>query len=143
MNASDFQPVPNPRNRHKMSESRENPMKPTIIFIFLAAVSSTSCATTPSPQPSWLTSKITTLQNGPVGNPPLSVWQYQYRGQVVYYFPPQCCDQYSELYDAKQQRLCAPDGGMTGQGDDKCPDFYQTRTAGKLLWRDERKKPSN
>ena len=42
---------------------------------------------------------IRTYTEAPVGNPPQSIWQYEYNGALVYYVPPQCCDQYSDLYD--------------------------------------------
>ena len=55
-----------------------------------------------------------------------------------YYVPPQCCDQFSTLYDADGAVICAPDGGITGRGDGKCPDFFQSRTNEKLFWEDSR-----
>jgi len=96
------------------------------------------CATMQATDPPWVDAKIKQMQGGPPGNPPLSLWRYEYQGRTVYYLPPQCCDQYSQLYDSKQNRICAPDGGMTGNGDGRCPDFYEKRSAQKLLWQDKR-----
>ena len=31
-----------------------------------------------------------------------------------------------------------PDGGITGRGDGKCTDFFQTRTDERLWWADTR-----
>ena len=95
-------------------------------------------ATMPAADPPWVGALIKQMQNGPAGNPPLSLWRYTYNGRTVYYLPPQCCDQYSALYDEKHNRICAPDGGMAGNGDGRCADFYQKRTAQKLLWQDKR-----
>jgi hypothetical protein len=84
--------------------------------------------------------QITEFQNVPVGNPPQSIWRYEYNGQTVYYLPAQCCDQFSQLYDAKGNLICAPDGGFSGTGDGKCPDFAKTRKNGIVIWRDSRSK---
>lgn len=89
-------------------------------------------------KPDWVEKIIQRCQAGPAGNPPYTVWRYSYKGKTVYYLPPQCCDQYSELYDEAGKLLCAPDGGMAGTGDGKCPDFYKLRTDGKLVWHDAR-----
>lgn len=94
--------------------------------------------TSPSTLPGWVVALIAQFQSAPVGNPPQSIYRYTYKGQTVYYVPPQCCDQYSTLYDAGGQVLCAPDGGIDGRGDGKCPGFLQERTDGALVWRDSR-----
>lgn len=56
----------------------------------------------------------------------------------MYYVPPQCCDQFSTLYDANGNVICAPDGGFFGTGDGRCPDFFTDRTNEKLVWNDGR-----
>lgn len=97
--------------------------------------------------PEWVNKLIVQFQNAPVGSPPQSIWRYEYKTQSVYYIPPQCCDQLSVLYDSKGNVICAPDGGLSGHGDRKCPDFYdilwpisERRTAANetLIWRDLR-----
>ncbi|MEO8453169.1 MAG: hypothetical protein ABI647_25495, partial [Gemmatimonadota bacterium] len=77
--------------------------------------------------PDWLRAKITELEHAPVANPPLWVGRYDYTGQVVYYVPPHCCDIMSALLAADGTVICAPDGGMTGRGDGRCPDFLDQR----------------
>jgi hypothetical protein len=42
------------------------------------------------------------------------------------------------LYDAAGKSMCAPDGGFSGQGDGKCPDFFQASGNKKLIWKDTR-----
>ena len=93
---------------------------------------------TPPGTPACVSAKIQELQTNSVTNPPSQVWQYTYRGQLVYYIPPVCCDGYGTLYDANCQIICYPDGGLTGQGDGKCADFFAARTNEKLLWKDNR-----
>lgn len=86
-----------------------------------------------------LEEKIRQIEAEPVRNPPASIWQYQYKGQTVYYIPPYCCDFYGDLYDADCNLICHPDGGLSGGGDGKCADFFSTRTNEKLIWQDTRK----
>ena len=88
--------------------------------------------------PGWVNDLVTTYAKDPVGNPPQSIWQYEFKDQVVYFVPAQCCDQFSRLFDAAGDVICAPDGGFTGHGDGKCPDFFQLRVNEKLIWQDPR-----
>ncbi len=113
-------------------------MNKIVALLFLLFISAPGCATSPPAHPAWINARIAQMQKEHPGNPPLSIWQYRYKGEIVYYFPPQCCDIPSTLLDAKQNRVCSPDGGMAGDGDGKCSDFFKTRTDEKLLWRDTR-----
>ena len=103
-----------------------------IIFILGCSIS-TECE-----NPIWVEKLIIQFQNKPVGNPPQSIWRYEYNRQTVYYVPPQCCDQPSTLYDANGNIICAPDGGFSGRGDGRCPDFFTNRTNEYLVWKDPR-----
>ena len=103
-------------------------------FIFLL----TSCSNPTSTSPHWVDQLIVQFKEEPVGNPPQSIWRYTYNNQIVYYVPPQCCDQFSTLYDEDGNVICAPDGGFSGTGDGKCPDFFEKRKDEKLIWQDER-----
>jgi hypothetical protein len=105
-----------------------------IIIIFLVGCSQA----TPSSNPAWVDKLIKQFGSDPVGNPPQSILSYDYNGQVVYFVPAQCCDQYSMLYDASGSVICAPDGGFTGKGDGKCPDFFTERSNEQLIWQDFR-----
>ncbi len=44
-------------------------------------------------------------------------------GQPVYLSMPPCCDLFTKLYDADGRFICAPSGGLTGQGDGRCPGW--------------------
>ncbi|MEE9248961.1 MAG: hypothetical protein V3U79_09725 [Dehalococcoidia bacterium] len=86
----------------------------------------------------WLTDLIQGLENEPVANPPVSITQYEYRGQIVYFAPQRCCDIFSDLYDADGNIIGHPDGGVTGQGDGRVPDFLEERSNGRIIWEDRR-----
>lgn len=102
-------------------------------IVFLAG-----CSSTKATNPTWVDQLIHTFESEPLGNPPQSIWQYEFKGQEVYFIPAQCCDQFSKLYAASGNLICAPDGGFTGRGDGKCPDFIALRTDGTLIWQDSR-----
>jgi hypothetical protein len=113
----------------------------TILFVSLMLTFSKCTGEISAIQnPEWIDKLIIQFKNEPVGNPPQSIWQYKYLNQTVYYVPPQCCDQYSTLYDENGKLICAPDGGLTGNGDGKCPDFFEKRTDEKIIWKDERQR---
>ena len=110
-------------------------------FIILATLVLIITGCSPAAQgedPAWVEDMVRKFQSEPAGNPPQSIWRYEYNGQVVYYIPPQCCDQYSRLLDMGGNLICAPDGGLTGQGDGRCPDFFDNRADEKLIWKDDR-----
>lgn len=118
------------------------PIRPFVVAAG-ALVALACSASIGSPNPLWVDQLIERLQDAPVGNPPQSIWRYDYQGRAVYYVPPQCCDQFSMLYDSTGATICAPDGGFTGGGDGRCPDFFTVRTREELVWRDERTGATN
>jgi hypothetical protein len=109
------------------------------LFIMLAVVAS-ACSRSPAApsNPDWLNALKVQFQSQPVTNPPRAIYGYSYHGETVYYVAPVAADQYSTLYDASGHVICAPDGGITGGGDGRCPDFLQSRTDERLIWRDPR-----
>lgn len=67
----------------------------------------------------------------------LEIWQHEHNGEVVFYVPLArilCCDMMSELYNAKGEMICKPDGGIAGSGDGKCLDFVSLRSTGVRVW---------
>lgn len=86
----------------------------------------------------WLDKLIDEIKNEKVTNPPSSIWRYEYKGQIVYFRPQICCDIYSYLYDENGNIICCPDGGFTGRGDGRCPDFFSERTKETVIWIDSR-----
>jgi hypothetical protein len=65
---------------------------------------------------------------------PQRVVEYVYKAKKVYLVVMPCCDFFNEVYDDKCIYLGAPDGGFTGKGDGKIPDFYEAATSEKLVW---------
>lgn len=95
-----------------------------------------------SATPTWLDDRIGAILAEPVTNPPTRIFRYRYRGEVVYYRPPHCCDVPGVLFDAGGRPMCRPDGGITGQGDGRCADFAAARRDCALVWSDPRAKPA-
>jgi len=56
---------------------------------------------------------------------------------VFYYITSDCCDQFNYLYDDKCNLICAPDGGLSGMGNGKCPNF-NGQIEKTLVWLDDR-----
>jgi uncharacterized protein DUF6970 len=105
------------------------------LFVGACGVQSPSA---PEPLPAWLDSLIRELSNAPVANPPASIARYEYKGEVVYYLPPRCCDIQGNVYQLDGRLLCHPDGGLSGRGDGRCPDFLSERKNERVVWRDPR-----
>lgn len=112
-----------------------------LLTILIAIVVFTSCQKPGSVNadiPACIKAKIAEMQAEPVRNPAASVWQFEYNGQTVYYIPPYCCDFFGEVYNSDCQMICAPDGGLHGNGDGRCPDFATKAKNKKLIWKDNR-----
>lgn len=82
--------------------------------------------------------KVKAFEASPKENPPRKVYSYLYNGQTVYYVTAVCCDQFSDLYDKECNLIGHPDGGFTGKGDGKFPDFKTVATEERLIWEDKR-----
>jgi hypothetical protein len=90
--------------------------------------------------PDWINKLIEKEMTEGVANPPASLSKCKYKGQIVYYRPPRCCDIPGILYDENGNVICSPDGGLTGRGDGKCLDFfheYEKREC-EVMWKDTR-----
>ena len=85
-----------------------------------------------------INNKIAELKAKAKQNPPAEVNEYMYQGRKVYLFSADCCDQYNELYDANCNYICAPTGGITGNGDGKCSDFSSAAQFVRQVWKDDR-----
>ncbi len=88
--------------------------------------------------PSCIQNRIDAIKREAKWNPPAEVNEYLFNGKKVYLFTADCCDQFITLVDASCNTICAPSGGITGKGDGKCTDFYETAKHLRLVWKDQR-----
>ena len=85
--------------------------------------------------PACLKNKIDSFKLKEAHEKPQRVVQYMYKGKKVYYVVMPCCDFFNEVYDENCRYLGAPDGGFTGKGDGKLPDFTAEAKPGKEIWK--------
>jgi hypothetical protein len=90
------------------------------------------------PVPACIQQKIEDIKAQPKWNPVATVKEYVYGGRHVYLFSSDCCDQYYMLYDGSCTYICAPYGGLSGNGDGNCPDFKNAAQFVKTIWKDPR-----
>ena len=84
--------------------------------------------------PTCIKNKIDSFKLKEAHEKPQRVLEYVYKGKKVYYVVMPCCDFFNEVYDDKCNFLGAPDGGFTGKGDGKLPDFFKEAKGEKLIW---------
>lgn len=84
--------------------------------------------------PKCLQNKIDSFKVKEIHERPQKVVEYMYKGKKVYYVVSPCCDFFNEVYDDKCNFLGSPDGGFTGKGDGKLPDFFTEAKNEKLIW---------
>ncbi len=84
----------------------------------------------------WLKNLIRQLRQEESANPPAKIYRYTYKGEVVYHLTGRCCDLPGQVYDISGNVICEPDGGITGKGDRRCTDFFETRSDETLIWED-------
>ncbi len=89
--------------------------------------------------PVCIQAKIDSIKKLPRFNPPAEVTEYTYNNKKVFLFSSDCCDFFNLLFDENCNYVCAPTGGITGQGDFKCTDFTKNAKLVKLVWKDDRK----
>ena len=111
--------------------------KPGTIVIFivlLLACSSNKKVQGIDEMPACLSAKIKTMASDANAGSPLSVTRFTYKQQTVYYMVSPCCDKFNVVYDSACNILGHPDGGLTGTGDGKMPDFRKEASNEKLIW---------
>jgi hypothetical protein len=84
--------------------------------------------------PTCIKNKIDSFKLKEAHEKPQRVLEYVYKGKKVYYVVMPCCDFFNEVYDDKCNFLGSPDGGFTGKGDGKIPDFFEEAKSEKLVW---------
>lgn len=113
-------------------------MKYILLLFSLSFLKESGCNKASQSTPACIQRKIDEIKAQPKWNPPAEVNEYIYNDQHVYLFSSPCCDQYNMLYDGNCTALCAPSGGFTGRGDQKCTDFNDKAKHVRLVWKDER-----
>ncbi|MGD9563227.1 MAG: hypothetical protein AB7F88_13575 [Pyrinomonadaceae bacterium] len=114
-------------------------MRNYCVVLALSLAGVVGCSSTSGEDlPPFVDRLIAQFQVEPERDPPGSIWRYHYKGKEVFYVPPYCCDEPSALYDSDGNFICSPDGGLTGTGDGKCPDFFDVRTDERRVWADDR-----
>jgi uncharacterized protein DUF6970 len=112
-----------------------------VLLVFLISFGCTGNPIAPDSStstPAWLTALIRQSEEQPVANPPAFIARYNYKGETVYFLPQRCCDIMSVLYRPDGSVACHPDGGVSGTGDRKCPEFFVERRNEEIIWRDTR-----
>ena len=84
--------------------------------------------------PTCIKNKIDSFKLKAAHEKPQRVVEYMYKGKKVYYVVMPCCDFFNEVYNEKCKFLGSPDGGFTGKGDGKLPDFFAEAKSEKLIW---------
>ena len=117
-------------------------MKGTIKYLFyiiVITIIAISCDDSDSEQeiPTCIENKIENLKTNVVTNPPTQIWKWMDNGDTYYYITSDCCDQFNYLYNENCEIVCAPDGGITGNGDGNCPTF-SNNIVKTLVWEDQR-----
>lgn len=109
-----------------------------ILLLLALPLMNEKCGKNKDAVPACIQQKIEQLKKDPVRNPPAEINEYMYGGKHVYLFNSPCCDQYNYLYDTDCNIICAPSGGYTGKGDEKCGDFSDKAKHIRLIWKDNR-----
>jgi uncharacterized protein DUF6970 len=110
----------------------------TIIFLITGSIL-TSCKESDLDidTPVCIENKIEEIIKNKVSNPPTQVWKWEADENTYYYITSNCCDQYNYLYTENCDIVCAPDGGITGNGDGNCP-IFNNEIIKTLVWEDHR-----
>ncbi|HYC40521.1 MAG TPA: hypothetical protein VEB63_08535 [Chitinophagaceae bacterium] len=103
-------------------------MKWILALLLLQLLGSPSCSKEEMPD------CIRRMTEAPATESPQRIDVYEYRGKTVYFVTEDCCDKFNTVYDERCNAICAPSGGITGQGDRKCPDFARDAKFVRVLW---------
>ena len=111
---------------------------PFIITLFL--LNSKSCLedNLPKGTPNCIKDEIKKAIRAEVQTPPMQIHSFDYHAEKVFLINSPCCDQFDYIYNSNCEKICAPYGGITGKGDNRCPDFGEKATNKMLVWKDER-----
>ena len=114
-----------------------------IVFFTLILVSCNApkSLTATSVVPDCLQEKIKKMSADISEGTPVSITQFTYHGQKVYYMVAPCCDKFNIVFDSTCTILGYPDGGFTGRGDGKMINFAKDAIEPKVIWEAEKNGP--
>lgn len=102
----------------------------------IALLVSLGCPTVYEPElPTCIQTLIQQKGQEKTGQSFIAIYRYKYQNRYVYFGYADCCDQFNVLFDKDCQLLCSPNGGFTGGGDGKCPNFFKEATDRTEVWR--------
>ena len=99
------------------------------------------CCIEPILYPDCIYTMIDEIKKEAVSTPPKEIYAISFEAKRYFYLPThkQCCDMFSELYDEDCNLVCAPEGGVAGGGDGKCPEGLDIESLDKtLVFKDDR-----
>jgi hypothetical protein len=120
-------------NLIKFTKMKRNYFLPFACLLLLFAACRKE--TIPTDLPDCIRAKIEAIDQEGHFSPVAEVWKWEVNNEVYYYVSNNCCDRFNELFDPACNRICAPDGGITGNGDGICPN-WQATIQKTLVWRD-------
>lgn len=121
----------------------------TIIALFSVALFATSCKHSKNAQTSneetsasetakfsWIDDYVAKAQKNELEQNPTEIKEYTFNGETVYLSIMPCCDRLNIIHSVTGEELCKT-GGITGKGDNKCPEFYKEAKLIKTIWNAE------
>jgi hypothetical protein len=63
----------------------------------------------------------------------MPILRVQYLGKVAFLVTSPCCDLFNYLYDQNGQVICAPTGGIAGQGDGRCEESFSLQKSAQSI----------
>ena len=96
-----------------------------------------SCCSDVASNKPWIRQYIDNINNIDAESRPEEIWSYYHLQDTAYFFIMPCCDRFNTVYDYIGEKICAPDGGITGRGDFKCPEFFKTARKLNLVWSEQ------
>lgn len=105
-----------------------------ILSLILLGCTANNISGNPEQNPKWIKALIGEIEGKPLGTSPPAIERCSYHDKIVYHIIAPCCDDYNYLYDENNKVICAPDGGITGRGDEKCPDFSAVKKSCEVIW---------
>ena len=96
--------------------------------------------TDPLSELAWLRKMVADIEAKGAESKDVEIYRYMYYNRPVFYISGRCCDIPNELYDCEGNKICEPDGGISGLGDGRCADFAEKREDGLYLYPPRNKK---